>query len=120
MIPAFEKAVLDTLDLLDHLVEHWPHRDPEAATQAGELRAALLEAFDEQKAEERRGGWIPVTERLPKRHERVIAREEFYGVIGTAFMHRDDGGWEYEGQHKDDCGVTHWRPMPEFVKETTK
>lgn len=60
-----------------------------------------------------RAGWVSVAERLPKKGERVLAYEEFYGCLGVAFMHRADGGWEFEGYPKDDCGVTHWRALPE-------
>jgi hypothetical protein len=78
--------------------------DAAAALIEADRRAVVAQTLAPQ--------WIPCSERLPKKGELVIAYDEFYGCIGSAFMHREDGGWEFEGQHKDDCGVTHWMPQP--------
>jgi len=47
--------------------------------------------------------WIPVTERLPKEEETVLA----FGTLGVAWLDwRHDNKWCCYG------GVTHWMPLP--------
>lgn len=63
---------------------------------------------DEVMALRERQRWIPVTERLPEKQQRVIVRCE---AIGTTV------GWIMFGRWVTDLGpgcgdVTHWMPLP--------
>lgn len=60
--------------------------------------------------------WIPVTERLPEKQQRVIVRCK---TVGTTV------GWIMFGEWVTDLGpgcgeVTHWMPLPDAQKEGDK
>ena len=60
--------------------------------------------------------WIPVTERLPEKQQRVIVRCK---TVGTTV------GWIMFGEWVTDLGpgcgeVTHWMPLPDAPKEGDK
>lgn len=52
-----------------------------------------------------RAEWIPVTERLPETHTRVMVYRPGCGVDTVAIVtYRQHAGFS--------CTVTHWRPLP--------
>lgn len=55
--------------------------------------------------------WIPVTERLPEKHEWVLVKSKFV-KMRTDFIN-NDGHWYTTP------GVTHWMPLPEPPEEET-
>lgn len=60
--------------------------------------------------------WIPVTERLPKIHEEVLACNEEYGLSGLGFALVavwDGTSWIETWQRKQEVHcITHWLPLP--------
>jgi hypothetical protein len=62
-------------------------------------------------------GWIPVTERLPKNGERVLAHLN----SGSTYIADFDNSGVFPDWHKPNsnrlyCYVTHWMPMPQPPK----
>ena len=60
--------------------------------------------------------WIPVSERLPKRNEKVLvcdAREDYVSI----WENFDDGLWFGDEITWATEDITHWMPMPEPPKE---
>ena len=58
--------------------------------------------------------WIPVTERLPEEHRRVLCCQ-VYG--GNLLLTIQDNEWLGEEWEIDSGRVTHWMPLPEPPKE---
>lgn len=74
--------------------------------------------------------WIPITESLPKEHERVICRGTHEYGDQTTFNVQAGYRWNCNGKdiwstlEWDGCGgndwfgeVTHWMPFPEFKEQ---
>lgn len=77
----------------------------ESACKAYQMMA---EAYEREVTKQE---WIPVTERLPKKHERVLVCSK--SVKMRIDFINNDGKW-YTTPH-----VTHWMPLPEPPKEET-
>jgi hypothetical protein len=58
--------------------------------------------------------WIPVSERLPQRGEKVLAFDPMMPIIQSARLTNED--WECEGL--DFLKPTHWMPLPEPPEAT--
>jgi len=57
--------------------------------------------------------WIPVSERLPERNERVLVVDES-GVNVGAYSPMLDDWWSLQGDRMaPGPQVTHWMPLPE-------
>lgn len=62
--------------------------------------------------------WIPVTERLPDKHDRYLCNVRAFSFPDLryfAILKYDDGGFIEGRIYTDD--VTHWMPLPEPPKE---
>lgn len=55
--------------------------------------------------------WIPVTDRLPEKHERVLVYSKATRMGRSIDFINSDGNWYTTSQ------VTHWMPLPEPPKE---
>ena len=61
--------------------------------------------------------WIPVSERLPEKDDKVLAVVKEDGYNRIAFVFYEDRRWWdcfYDGFHN--INVTHWMPLPEPPK----
>ena len=86
--------------LLPHYGEETSY-DSDLMKQAADAIEQLVGITDRLK-------WIPVTERLPKEEETVLA----FGTLGVAWLDwRHDNKWCCYG------GVTHWMPLPTPPRE---
>lgn len=89
----------DAIEELEKEVQNWK-------ITAGEEAGGLEHWFENYQKDVPR--WIPVTERLPKEEETVLA----FGTLGVAWLDwRHDNKWCCYG------GVTHWMTLPEPPKE---
>ena len=101
-----DEAILVLLNDAYFLYEDDSPHDRQAYTLA-------VKALEAQK-------WIPVTERLPEKDEKVLVRcdNDYIGV----WSYTDDMGnpvWEDSyGYYQDFVDVTHWIPLPEPPKES--
>lgn len=57
--------------------------------------------------------WIPVSERLPERNERVLVIDENGVNVGSYSPMLDDWWSLQEDRMAPGPTVTHWRPLPE-------
>ena len=82
-----------------------------------ELIAELQEAIE---LDEKENGWIPVSERLPKKCEDVLTSVKFTGCLGRYGTFKKIGHIDYYGKWSGDCSggeVIAWKPLPEPYKE---
>lgn len=82
-----------------------------------ELIDELQEAI---KQDEKENGWIPVSERLPKKCEDVLTSVKFTGCLGRYGTFKKIGHIDYYGKWSGDCiggEVIAWMPLPEPYKE---
>lgn len=82
-----------------------------------ELTDELQEAI---KQDEKENGWIPVSERLPKKCEDVLTSVKFTGCLGRYGTFKKIGHIDYYGKWSGDCSggeVIAWMPLPEPYKE---
>ena len=97
--------------------DSWQAEEESWMLQAADAIEELSTVVRVQKAVlEKFPRWIPVTERLPERGERVLCycRANIYEVMKM----RTDGDWVYDTNHVYmHSFVTHWMPLPEPPKE---
>lgn len=77
----------------------------------------LLNDFEQ---DEKENGWIPVSERLPKKCEDVLTSVKFTGCLGRYGTFKKIGHIDYYGKWSGDCSggeVIAWMPLPEPYKE---
>lgn len=70
--------------------------------------------------DEKENGWIPVSERLPKKCEDVLTSVKFTGCLGRYGTFKKIGHIDYYGKWSGDCiggEVIAWMPLPEPYKE---
>ena len=70
--------------------------------------------------DEKESGWIPVSERLPKKCEDVLTSVKFTGCLGRYGTFKKIGHIDYYGKWSGDCiggEVIAWMPLPEIYKE---
>jgi hypothetical protein len=82
-----------------------------------ELIDELQEAIEQ---DEKENGWIPVSERLPKKCEDVLTSVKFTGCLGRYGTFKKIGHIDYYGKWSGDCSggeVIAWMPLPEPYKE---
>lgn len=82
-----------------------------------ELIDELQEAIEQ---DEKENGWIPVSERLPKKCEDVLTSVKFTGCLGRYGTFKKIGHIDYYGKWSGDCSggeVIAWKPLPEPYKE---
>lgn len=76
--------------------------------------------FIENIDDEKENGWIPVSERLPKKCEDVLTSVKFTGCLGRYGTFKKIGHIDYYGKWSGDCiggEVIAWMPLPEPYKE---
>lgn len=82
-----------------------------------ELIDELQEAIEQ---DEKENGWIPVSERFPKKCEDVLTSVKFTGCLGRYGTFKKIGHIDYYGKWSGDCSggeVIAWMPLPEPYKE---
>lgn len=82
-----------------------------------ELIDELQEAIEQ---DEKENGWIPVSERLPKKCEDVLTSVKFTGCLGRYGTFKKIGHIDYYGKWSGDCSggeVIAWMPLPEPYKD---
>lgn len=70
--------------------------------------------------DEKENGWIPVSERLPKKCEDVLTSVKFTGCLGRYGTFKKIGHIDYYGKWSGDCiggEVIAWMPLPEPYEE---
>ena len=75
---------------------------------------------DDLEQDEKENGWIPVSERLPKKCEDVLTSVKFTGCLGRYGTFKKIGHIDYYGKWSGDCSggeVIAWMPLPEPYKE---
>jgi hypothetical protein len=112
-----EKAITEAVQLLDNLAGYFEEFDSEVngKQRRGVMwaRSALLEAFDAQKAEERRGGWIACSDRMPEPGVVVLYMCKFDDQPQIGERRKLDQQWYWGSDSSDyDHQVTHWQPLP--------
>ena len=95
------------------------HTEQEAAAdlakRASEVIVELMKERDDLNAQytkviyEVMPTWIPVTERLPEKHDRVLVYSKLRGITKDHRCY--DGNWYFS------IGVTHWMPLPKPPKD---
>lgn len=60
--------------------------------------------------------WVPVERGLPVSGTHVLAYDAYTQTVGEAVVLRNSS-FEFVGNIKDDCNVTHWRPLPRKVPD---
>ena len=91
---------------------------PKKFSKNAELLDVLMKAADAIE-ELSKPKWIPVTERLPKEGEFVLAYGDLYpnkhdgGVIAVS-KRMDWNYWQGFGRERN---ITHWMPLPQPPKE---
>lgn len=76
--------------------------------------------YIENMDNEKENGWIPVSERLPKKCEDVLTSVKFTGCLGRYGTFKKIGHIDYYGKWSGDCSggeVIAWMPLPEPYKE---
>ena len=74
----------------------------------------MMEAVNNMPSAEKRGEWIPVTERLPKEGDEVLITAWKDTVLVSW---RSDGVWNCDSFFFDDSTeVSAWMPLPEAYK----
>lgn len=86
---------------------------------AYELGLKIMD-YIENMDDEKENGWIPVSERLPKKCEDVLTSVKFTGCLGRYGTFKKIGHIDYYGKWSGDCiggEVIAWMPLPEPYKE---
>lgn len=88
------------------------------------LASDVLDMVEQLQADmeqdEKENGWIPVSERLPKKCEDVLTSVKFTGCLGRYGTFKKIGHIDYYGKWSGDCSggeVIAWKPLPEPYKE---
>ena len=95
-----------------------PYGKPFEGT-AYELGLKIMD-YIENMDDEKENGWIPVSERLPKKCEDVLTSVKFTGCLGRYGTFKKIGHIDYYGKWSGDCiggEVIAWMPLPEPYKE---
>ena len=86
--------------------------------------ADVLEMLEQLQGDleqnEKENGWIPVSERFPKKCEDVLTSVKFTGCLGRYGTFKKIGHIDYYGKWSGDCSggeVIAWMPLPEPYKE---
>lgn len=92
--------------------------------------ACTLQLFDdvEKALEQKKGEWIPVTERLPDEPGFYIVYTDSsynpirmlrYGMAAPVAFRNENNWYDEKGQHIYSWLVKYWMPLPEPPKEET-
>jgi len=103
-----DKRMLDAADVIEELAKDLERSKDFEAFWQHEAEEALRRF---QVAVANKPRWIPVTERLPEKHEFVLVKSKLV-KMKTDFI-SNDGHWYTTP------AVTHWMPLPEPPKEET-
>lgn len=101
---------MDYTELVKRLREQM-ECDKKLYPQGAPFETLLLDLAADAIEELSKPRWIPVTERLPEKHERVLVHSKRV-KMKTDFIN-NDGKWYTTPL------VTHWMPLPEPPKEET-
>lgn len=86
----------------------------EAADTIERLAAKVRAANMERSTAYYNGGWIPVSERLPKKGKQVLCCNKSGSVFTSAITYINSNGMVAFGQHYE---VIAWMPLPEPYRE---
>nr|DAQ72866.1 MAG TPA: Protein of unknown function (DUF551) [Caudoviricetes sp.] len=84
------------------------------------IQEMIEQLQDDLEQDEKENGWVPVSERLPKKCEDVLTSVKFTGCLGRYGTFKKIGHIDYYGKWSGDCSggeVIAWKPLPEPYKE---